>query len=260
MEVTRRVVIKETKATIRSNSQRFIDIGVSSLLMNRRHIESFLKQNREFQDTMVPLEVDGDSPEVIRRMSNAAARFGVGPMAAVAGALADLCLEDMLSRGAQFGMVENGGEIAVRGMNELLVSIFAGASPLSNRLGLDLREPDLPIGIGTSSATVGHAKSLGRADAAVAICENACLADAAATAIGNRVLGLDPRESISRALDSVEDFPDLRGVIVIRGKWVGTWGALPRLVKVNPSPLESVETLFSPRGSSKTRRVEIFEQ
>ena len=178
-------------------------------------------------------------------------------MASVAGVLADLCLEEILSRGAVFGMVENGGEIAVKGMSRLLVSIFAGDSPLSNRLGLQLTNRDLPIGIGTSSATVGHATSLGEADAAVAICDNACLADAAATAIGNKVYGSDLRESINRALKNVSKFPDLRGAVVIRGAWIGTWGELPQLVKISRSFGKDDELLFS--GMKRSTETSVTE-
>jgi ApbE superfamily uncharacterized protein (UPF0280 family) len=140
-------------------------------------------------------------------------------------------------------------------MQELLVSIYAGQSPLSNTVGLQLTTLDLPIGIGTSSATVGHAKSLGEGDAAVAICENACLADAAATALGNKVSGSDCEESIYKALGVVDRFPDLRGVIIIRGEWIGTWGRLPQLVKISRSFRKDAESFLSRRESFSEARV-----
>jgi ApbE superfamily uncharacterized protein (UPF0280 family) len=149
----RSIRIKETKATIKTSSMRHIDVGFASLLKNRKRLEHYLLQNKRFLEAMDPVDVEENSPDIVLRMSVAARKFGVGPMASVAGVLADLCLEEILSRGAVFGMVENGGEIAVNGMNQLLVSIFAGDSPLSNRLGLQLTSLDLPIGIGTSSAT-----------------------------------------------------------------------------------------------------------
>ncbi len=254
MEFTKSLTIKETNATIKTSSPRHIDIGVGSLLRNRRQLESFLQRDRSFLEAMSPVDVEEDSPEVVLRMCTAAKKFGVGPMASVAGALADLCLEDMLAKGARFGMVENGGEIAVDGIKDLLVSIYAGQSPLSNRIGLQLTTTDLPIGIGTSSATVGHAKSLGEGDAAVAICENACLADAAATALGNKVSGSDFEESVRRALEVVDEFPDLRAAIVIRGEWIGMWGRLPQLVKISQSFGKEAESFLSQsRNSSKVK-------
>lgn len=158
VEFTKRIIIRETKATIRTSSQRHIDIGVASLRRNRQQLESFLIRNRAFLEALSPVDVAEDSPEVVLRMATATKKFGVGPMASVAGALADLCLEEMLSKGAHFGMVENGGEIAANGFKKLLVSVFAGNSSLSNRIGMQLTSLDLPIGIGTSSATVSHAK------------------------------------------------------------------------------------------------------
>lgn len=255
----RSIRIKETKATIKTSSMRFVDIGFASLLKNRKRLEHFLIQNKSFKEAMKPVDVSKDSPDIISRMSVAAKRFGVGPMASVAGALADLCLEEILLRGAEFGMVENGGEIAVNGMDRLLVSIFAGDSPLSNRLGLQLAGRDLPIGIGTSSATVGHAISLGEADAAVAICDNACLADAAATAIGNEVYGPDLHVSIDRALKKVSKFRDLRGTVIIRGAWIGTWGELPQLVKISRSFEKDDELLFSKMRRSTNTSITEFK-
>jgi len=254
-EITKSLVFKETKATIRTSSQRHIDIGIRSLLRNRKLLESFIQRDKDFLQAMTPVQVRKGSPEVVLRMCAAAEEFDVGPMASVAGALADMCLEEMLARGARFGMVENGGEIAVHGIQGLLVSIYAGDSPLSNRIGLQLTIRDLPIGIGTSSATVGHAKSLGESDAAVAICENACLADAAATALGNRVRGSNPQESIQRALDMADRFPDLRGVIVIRGDWIGTRGRLPQLVKISRSFRRDEEVIPLRRKESSEARV-----
>jgi len=207
----------------------------------------FLEQNNDFLQAMSPMDLEGNFPEVVLRMLIAARRFGVGPMASVAGALADLCLEDMLNRGAEFGMVENGGEIAACGMQDLIVSIFAGSSPLSNRIGMQLSTLDFPIGIGTSSATVSHAKSLGESDAAVAICGNACLADAAATALGNKVTGSDEEGSIRRALNAASKLPDLRGTIIIRGDWIGTWGRLPQLVKISQSFGRNTELFLAER-------------
>ena len=95
MEFIKSIVFKETRATIRTSSQRHIDIGIASLLRNRGQLESFLSRNKTFLQVMSPVDVTEDSPEIVLRMAAATKKFGVGPMASVAGALADLCLEEM---------------------------------------------------------------------------------------------------------------------------------------------------------------------
>ncbi|RLB71880.1 MAG: UPF0280 family protein, partial [Deltaproteobacteria bacterium] len=84
---------------------------------------------------------------------------------------------------------ENGGDIFLTEKSEYQLSIFAGSSPLSGRLGIRLVESQpFSCGVCTSSGRVGHSLSLGRADAVTIVAENAALADAMATAMANQVM------------------------------------------------------------------------
>ena len=165
-------------------------------------------------------------------MTQAADAANVGPMAAVAGALADLAVEEMIKSGAKIAVVEDGGEISVRSSEKLDVMIYAGESSLSKRLGLRILPEDCPLGLATSSGTVGHALSLGFADAATVVAENAALADAAATAVCNAVDSKDLASSIESGLRVAQSIQGVKGALIIRDNRVGFAGKLPRLIGV----------------------------
>jgi ApbE superfamily uncharacterized protein (UPF0280 family) len=138
--------------------------------------------------------------------------------------------------GASVSLVENGGEIAANSRIPLNVGIYAGPSPVSARVGFRLEPNDFPIGISTSSASVSHALTFGEADAAVAVADTAALSDAAATAICNAVNGVDVEESVQAGLETAERIANLRGALVVRGRYVGSVGRLPRLLNLKGDP------------------------
>ena len=173
----------------------------SALYEARAGIEGYGRLHPEFFSAYSPLAYDPDAPEPVRRMLAAARTAGVGPMAAVAGTIAQWVGESALAIGREVA-VENGGDIYLNMKTCFIIGIYAGSSPLSDRIGIRIDPLETPMGVGTSSATVGHSWSYGKADAACVLADNASLADAAATALGNRakdesvlerewVLGLD---------------------------------------------------------------------
>jgi ApbE superfamily uncharacterized protein (UPF0280 family) len=186
----------------------------------------------EFIRTLEPIKIQQGAPEVVNRMSDAAEKAKVGPMAAVAGAIADLAAEEMEKHGAMVIVVEDGGEASVRRSVKLDVAIYAGGTPVSGKLGFRILQEDVPLGIGTSSATVGHAESFGSADAATVIAYDAALADAAATAVCNAVVGEDLNESVKKGLRIAQSIEGVRGALILRGKSVGMVGNLPKLIGI----------------------------
>ena len=186
----------------------------------------------EFIKALEPIKIPQNAPEVIKRMSNAAGKAKVGPMAAVAGAIADLAAEEMEKHGAKIIVVEDGGEAAIRRSDKLDVAIYAGGAQVSGKLGFRILQKDTPLGIGTSSATVGHAKSFGSADAATVIANDAALADAAATAVCNAVVGEDLNDSVKKGLRVAQSIEGVRGALILRGKSVGMVGHLPKLIGI----------------------------
>ena len=68
------------------------------------------------------------------------------------------------------------------------VGIYAGEhSPFTGKLAVQIPKHLLPLGICTSSGTVGPSFSYGKADAAIILAKNTALADAVATATANRI-------------------------------------------------------------------------
>jgi ApbE superfamily uncharacterized protein (UPF0280 family) len=153
-------------------------------------------------------------------MMEAGQKAGVGPMAAVAGAVAEYVGRELLDFSPEI-IVENGGDIFLSIDRPRTVGIYAGGSPLTGKLGLEISPRDTPLGVCTSSGTVGHSLSFGKADAVVVLAASVSLADAAATAVGNRVINPDDVQS---AIDFAGRIEGLKGLVIIIGKNVGAWG------------------------------------
>ena len=217
---------KESIVTFLCKSQ-YIRIGQKSLLNSRRILENYIQKNPEFATTHLPFRPSKDAPELIRRMCKNAEKVNVGPMAAVAGTLAEESLKAILGAGAKEAVVDNGGDIALFIQKPVNIGIFAGNSPISE-LAFEVNPRDEPFGICTSSGTVGHSFSYGKADAAVVVSSNIGLADAAATALGNRVKG---EEDLNGCFNFLEEVPEIEGALVIYHDRIALWGELPRLIK-----------------------------
>ncbi len=152
----------------------------------RNQLEEYAKSDPAFLTGLEPVETDANAPEIAAAMCKAAKIANVGPMAAVAGAIAQMVGQEILRLSPDV-IVENGGDIFIKSTLPRKIGISAGKSPLSGRIALEIAPDDTPAGICTSSGTVGHSLSLGKADAATVVAVDAFLADAAATALGNRI-------------------------------------------------------------------------
>lgn len=214
-----RVVVKETDLLVRA--ARSLETLTRDLVLKHRiPLERYLEQHPEFVHSMIPMPQDRLASPIVRTMIAAGQKAGVGPMAAVAGAIAEYVGRD-LSAHSKDVIVENGGDIFIRTGFPLVAAIFAGKSPLSSKLGVRIDSPDHPVAVCTSSGTLGHSISLGRADAAVVISGSAALGDAAATAIGNKVSG---KNHIKPAIEFGKRIGGVQGIVVIFDKEIGFWG------------------------------------
>jgi ApbE superfamily uncharacterized protein (UPF0280 family) len=153
-------------------------------------------------------------------MAEATEKVGVGPMASVAGAITEFIGAELLAFSPEV-IIENGGDIYLKSLEKRTVGIFAGRSPLGGRIGLEIEAKDTPLGVCTSSGTVGHSFSRGKADAVVALSPSATLADAAATAIGNLI---EKAEDIPKGIEFADDIAGLTGVLIIKDDKIGAWG------------------------------------
>ena len=214
------VKIKETDLYISADSD-CRDTAMESVHRHREFIEEYIRQNPPFINSIRPLETDEFAPAIIREMTEASRRCGVGPMASVAGAIARNVGLDLMKCSDNV-IIENGGDIFLKLMSkDAIVGIFAGDSPLSYKVSIRLKCEGVPVGVCTSSGTVGHSLSFGRADAVCVTSESVTLADAAATAICNRV----KREGdIKGALDFGLRIKGVMGALIIIGDKLGISG------------------------------------
>ena len=231
---------KESDITIISESKSAILKAKKIFYLHRGNLEKYVLKNDQFLTSFSPINVNTDL-RIIKKMTVAAELCDVGPMAAVAGALADLMLEAMINPDekegsnyitAKIALVENGGELAIDSIKPMNVALFAGNNELNLNIGFLIEKKDCPIGIGTSSATVGHAISFGQADAVTIFAKNAALADAAATRVANAVKGEDIEKSIKKGLDLVDDLDGVIGTFISREDKIGQAGKIPKLVKI----------------------------
>ncbi|MEM3516374.1 MAG: UPF0280 family protein [Candidatus Bathyarchaeia archaeon] len=231
MKVIRKI-IEETDVLIKSDSEKAIKKALKSIKENRRLLKIYLRDHPLILYSLTPVPIDSNAPEIIKRMVEASNKAYVGPMASVAGALADLALEEMIKEGAEIALIENGGEIAVNSKIDINIGIYANSSSLSKKFGFKISYEDCPLGIGTSSSKSPRALSFGDADAVTVIAENAAVADASATAICNIVKG-EPREGIQQGLNLAKKINGVKGVLIIKGNYVGLWGKIPKLLEIN---------------------------
>lgn len=211
--------VKETDLWIRAMA----DLGqraVESILDHRRGLEAYGRDHPDFFASLNPLPLDPLAPPLARAMLAAGQAAGTGPMAAVAGAIAQAVARDLLAWSPQV-VVENGGDVYLALNEAATVGLWAGDSPISGRAGLRVTAGQMPMAVCTSSGTVGHSLSLGRADAATILAKDAALADAVATALGNRVQGPD---DLAQALDWVQGVPGVLGALVVKGSRLAAWG------------------------------------
>jgi ApbE superfamily uncharacterized protein (UPF0280 family) len=194
----------------------------SALAAARAELEGYIRRHPEFKTTLEPWPEDPEAPPLVREMIAAGRVAGVGPMAAVAGAVAQAVGRALLPRSPEV-IVENGGDIFMAGQGERVAAVYAGTSPLSMKVGLMFPTAPEGLGLATSSGTVGPSLSFGKADAAVAFARDAALADAAATAIGNRVKSA---ADLAAAMEFAEGLPGLSGALAIVGEDLAAWGEM----------------------------------
>jgi hypothetical protein len=216
-----RVTIRETDLFLLAN--RGLEAETREAIIRYRwQIEEYIRYCPEFQTSLVPARDDPHAPKIVREMLNAARLANVGPMASVAGAIAEFVGRDLTAFSEEV-ICENGGDIFIASSKERIVGVFAGKSPLSLKVALRIKPGDTPLGVCSSSGTVGHSLSFGKADAVCVISPSASLADAAATSIGNLIKG---KGDIDKGLNYGNTIPGVKGILIIVGEAMGIWGGL----------------------------------
>ena len=198
------------------------DVALLKVKELRTEIEHYLLADPVFGKTFEPHKIEPNAPEIVRLMAEAADRAGVGPMAAVAGAFSEMVGRYLMQQfDIQELIVENGGDIFMKIEHNLLMSVYAGNSPLSEKIGIEIQASESPLGVCTSAGTVGPSVSLGKTDATMIICRNTALADALATTFGNLVQSPDDVQQVTQ---QTEQFPEILSAVIICRDKIGIRG------------------------------------
>jgi ApbE superfamily uncharacterized protein (UPF0280 family) len=213
------VAVKETDLWV--GADRNLEQETRDLIFDYRYqLESYITSHPTFLTTLEPYEKDPYAPPMVQEMIEMTRISGVGPMASVAGALAQFVAGGLLALTDQV-IVENGGDIFLKANRPVIISIFAGESPLSDTIGLVIPIRQMPLGVCSSSGTVGHSLSMGVTDVICLLASSAVLADGAATALGNRIRGIT---DLHRVADWANEIKDVFGGIAIIGDRMALWG------------------------------------
>jgi len=198
------------------------EAALSKVIALRTEMEAYLLIDPVFGKTFEPHAVKPNAPEIVNRMADATRRAGVGPMAAVAGAFCEAVGWHLMQQfSIQEIVVENGGDIFLKINRNLLMSVYAGNSPLSGKIGIEISADQSPLGVCTSAGTVGPSVSLGKTDATMIVCRNTALADALATTFGNLV---QVPEDVQPVTQQTERFPEILSAVIICRDKIGIRG------------------------------------
>jgi uncharacterized protein len=199
-------------------------IGIlrTQLLNIRRILKEYIIRFPSFNSSLKPMDVLEEDPEIIKRMKKAGISAGTGPMATVAGLIAEETGKKLLESG--YGgelIIENGGDIFLFIKEDLILSVEAGRNKKFSTMGLKIPAALGSLGICTSSGTFGHSFSMGNADSVSVISKSACLADAWATSIANKIL---VEEDVEKVLKNYDE--NLLSVVAIKNDKFGISGII----------------------------------
>ncbi len=217
------VTYKETDLYIKTESILKKE-AVSSLFKYRAEIENYISKHPDFYNSLIPLDIIGDEPDIVRSMKEAGKSANVGPFASVAGAIAEKVSLDLSLFSGEV-VVENGGDIFLTGKKDKIVKIF---SKVIENIGIKIDKKDLPMAVCSSSAKIGHSLSLGNADLVTVICKKGATADAFATAICNN---LKNRDDIDKTIKKFKKVDEIMGCLIIFKDSIAGWGDI-NIIKI----------------------------
>ncbi len=195
-------------------------VAEASIIKHRGQIESYSISDRKFAGALKPCKVDKDAPQIVRDMAAAARKAGVGPMAAVAGVIAEYVGKDLLEHSGQV-IIENGGDIFIKSSKQRKIGLYTGNKGIDKKLVLSIKPSESYRGICASSGKIGHSLSFGNADTVVIMSPSPPIADAVATATGNIIkTGRD----IQRGIDFAKSIDEITGVMIVIEGTIGMWG------------------------------------
>jgi len=201
-----------------------------SIIEERHRLEAFIATCPSFAGALEPVGIPPSlsRPQSVRRMVEASLATGLGPMAAVAGTMAQMAAEISVRMGSRETIVENGGDLYLDCQDEVVLGLYPGKESPFSHLALRIAPEFMPLGICTSSGRMGHSLSFGDCDIFTVFSKNASLADAAATLGCNSIHG---KEDMEPVLNLLMEIPGIEGAFAIRDDDFGAVGSIPELIK-----------------------------
>ncbi len=197
-------------------------VALKKINVLRKKLDDYIKEEPNFKKSLKPFHPGQNAPFEAIEMAKSAENAGIGPMSTVAGLFSQQVAHEIIQNfSVRELVIENGGDICARLNQELVLSVFAGESPLSEKIGLVIPPQNQTIGICTSAGTIGPSLSYGKADAVVVVAENALVADAWATALGNKVKSPD---DVEKVIHRAENIPEILSLLIICGDKIGIRG------------------------------------
>lgn len=220
------ILYKNSRIKILTDTKPLIRTDYDELVKQRTLIENYIKKDIYFLTALRPYKIKKSAPKVVKLMAQGSKIANVGPMAAVAGTIAEFISRKMIKDGAKVAVVENGGDIFAITDREMIIGLFSGQNKIAEKLAFKLNKNNTPLAICSSSSLLGHSISFGKCDLATIFSKKGYVADAVATAVGNKVKKI---KDIQPALNWAIKLKGVQGVIIIKDHKIGMIGNIPKL-------------------------------
>ena len=228
MRTYRTFSLKGSNFRISSSLEDHADLIIDEIKNQRKILENYILCNTKFKTSLEPVKLFDSAPPIIKAMHYGSEMTGVGPMAAVAGTIAQFAAEKAISLGSEEAIVENGGDIFLKISHDISIGIYSGSNTISGSLAFLIKPEHTPLAICSSSSKMGHSLSFGNCDLATVVSKSAPLADAAATLACNLV---KKNRDMNAVLNRIHAIKGIDGVLLVKDKHIGLIGNLPKLVK-----------------------------
>lgn len=181
------------------------------LVKIREELDRHIETHQDFLYSLTPVPRPDTCPEIAAIMYSASQLTGTGPMAAVAGAVAELIGRELLEHSSAV-IVENGGDIWLSSPDPVVIAIYANNIYFRDNLAIRINSGQMPCSVCTSTPRLGHSLSFGKADSVTIIARSGALADAAATMTCNMI---QDETCMAPALERALSVPGVTGGLVI---------------------------------------------
>ncbi|UCD15214.1 MAG: UPF0280 family protein [Candidatus Omnitrophota bacterium] len=212
------VSYKESDLLISADKDIKKDLARNLLIKYYREIEEYGEKNPPFLTSLSPLKVEPEAPSIVKDMLRCSRVTGVGPFAAVAGAVAFYVGEELLKFSDEL-FIENGGDIFLKINEDKRIGVYLGRS--LGQVSLLVRKRAHSFGIASSSSFMGHSLNFGKAELVTVVAGNSILADGFATSLSNRIKTKTDAQSV---LEEARTNSLIDALVVAVGGQLYLWG------------------------------------